>query len=79
MAYANGNFLTVDSLWLAWIDSKWGTDEKGLFKLLCASPAEYLEKLNLVYADKYGYTLLKTMEKELGKSFSLQDHLLLIE
>ena len=45
---------------------KWGTDEKGLFKLICASPPEYLKKLNLMYADKHGYTLLKVFEKELG-------------
>jgi len=45
---------------------KWGTDEKGMFKLLCASPPEYLKKLNLVYADKYGFTLLKAMETEVG-------------
>jgi annexin A7/11 len=45
---------------------KMGTDEKGLFKLLCAAPPEYLTKLNLMYADKHGYTLVKTMEKELG-------------
>lgn len=44
----------------------WGTDEKGMFKLLCACPPEYLKKLNLVYADKYGYTLLKAMETEIG-------------
>ena len=45
---------------------KFGTDEKGFFKLLCASPAEYLEKVNLAYADKYGFTLMKAMETELG-------------
>lgn len=48
------------------IFSKWGTDEKGLFKFLCSAPPEHLKKLNLIYADKYGYTLLKVMEKELG-------------
>ena len=47
---------------------KWGTDEKGLFKFFCAAPSEHLKKLNLIYADKYGYTLLKVMEKELGTS-----------
>lgn len=45
---------------------KFGTDEKGLFKLLCASPSEYLKKLNLLYADKHGYTLVKALENELG-------------
>ena len=42
-----------------------GTAEKKLFKILCASPPEYLKKVNLLYADKYGYTLFKALEKEL--------------
>lgn len=45
---------------------KWGTDEKSIFKILCAAPPEYITKINAVYTDKYGYTLLKAMEKELG-------------
>lgn len=48
---------------------KWGTDEKGLFKFFCSAPPEHLKKLNPIYADKHGYTLLKVMEKELGESF----------
>jgi annexin A7/11 len=43
-----------------------GTDEKGLFKILCAAPPEYLSKLNLMYADKHGFTLVKVLETELG-------------
>jgi hypothetical protein len=42
----------------------WGTDEAGLFKIVCASPPEYLQKLNLLYAEKYGFTLVKAMETE---------------
>ena len=34
--------------------------------MICASPPEYLQKLNLVYAEKYGFTLLKAMETEVG-------------
>jgi len=30
------------------------------------SPPQYLHKLNMFYADKYGYTLPKVLEKELG-------------
>lgn len=45
---------------------RWGTDEKSIFKIVCASPKEHLERVNKIYADKYGYTLLKAMEKELG-------------
>ena len=44
----------------------WGTDEKSIFKVICSAPAQYLEQINLIYADKYGYTLEKAMEKELG-------------
>ena len=43
-----------------------GTDEKGIFKVLCAAPPQHLENINKVYSDKYGYTLWKAMEKELG-------------
>ena len=42
-----------------------GTDEKILFNILCSSPAQHLCHINLVYADKYGYTLDKAFEKEL--------------
>ena len=43
---------------------KFGTDEAGLFKLLCSSPPEYLQKFNLLYAEKYGFTLVKAVETE---------------
>ncbi len=46
---------------------KWfGTDEKSIFKTLCASPPEHIQSISDVYADKYGYTLFKAMEKELS-------------
>lgn len=46
---------------------KWfGTDEKGIFKILCAAPKEHLDNINKYYSDKYGYTLVKAMEKELN-------------
>jgi hypothetical protein len=41
---------------------KFGTDESGLFKILCSCPPEYLKKLNLLYAEKYGFTLVKALE-----------------
>ena len=44
----------------------WGTDEKGLFKLLCASPYQHTRNINQVYADKYGCTLLKVLQTELS-------------
>ena len=45
---------------------RWGTDEKGIFKVLCSAPPEYLTMISDVYTDKYGYTLFKAMEKELS-------------
>lgn len=46
---------------------KWfGTDEKSIFKILCASPPEHIQNISQVYSDKYGYTLFKAMEKELS-------------
>jgi annexin A7/11 len=47
-------------------DGKWGTDEGGLFKLLCSRPAEHLKKVNLKYAEKHDVTLFKVMDTELG-------------
>lgn len=46
--------------------ARWGTDEKAIFKLLCASPSEHVENINKIYADKYGYSLMKALEKELS-------------
>ena len=43
-----------------------GTDEKTIFKVLCAAPPQHIEQISKEYADKYGYTLMKAMEKELG-------------
>jgi hypothetical protein len=47
-------------------EGQFGTDEAGLFKILCSRPAEYLKKVNLEYADKYDVTLFKVMELEMG-------------
>jgi hypothetical protein len=47
-------------------EKKFGTDEGGFFKLLCASPPEHLKKVNQVYADKHDVTLFKVIEKEFG-------------
>ncbi|KAL7562233.1 hypothetical protein ACA910_004041 [Epithemia clementina (nom. ined.)] len=43
-----------------------GTDEKAIFKIICAAPPEHLENINKMYAEKYGYTLWKAMENEMG-------------
>lgn len=47
-------------------EGKFGTDEAGLFKLLCSRPNEHLEAVNQAYADKYDVTLFKVMDSELG-------------
>jgi glutamate formiminotransferase len=44
---------------------RFGTDERGIFKVLCSAPKEHLENISKVYAEKYGYTLWKAMEKEM--------------
>jgi hypothetical protein len=43
-----------------------GTDEAGLFKILCSAPPAYLKKMNLAYAEKYGFTLTKALETEMN-------------
>jgi len=42
-----------------------GTDEKMIFKILCASPPEHVVNIDKAYSEKHGYTLRKAMEKEL--------------
>lgn len=42
-----------------------GTDEAGFFKVICARPAEHLQKVNLEYAEKHGFTLFMALETEL--------------
>lgn len=48
-----------------------GTDERGIFKVLCAAPPEHLENISKAYADKYGYTIMKAMEKEMSGEVKL--------
>jgi len=43
-----------------------GTDEKGIFKVIVSAPPEHLVNINQEYANKYGYTLWKALEKELN-------------
>ena len=59
---------------------QWGTNEKAIFKVVCASPPEHLMNVNQAYADKYGYTLIKAMEKELGGNVGeAMNHVLLMK
>lgn len=48
-----------------------GTNEKKVFKMLCAFPSAHLKKVNLAYADKHGYTLFKALEKVCSMSLEL--------
>jgi len=48
---------------------KWfGTDESALFKVIALAPREHLFAINEQYAEKYGHTIVKVMEDELGGS-----------
>jgi hypothetical protein len=46
-------------------EGKFGTDEAGLFKLLCSRPSEHLKKVNQRYADAHDVTLFRIMDDEL--------------
>jgi len=43
-----------------------GTDEKVIFKILCASPPEHILAVDKAYTEERGYTLTKAMEKTFG-------------
>ena len=45
---------------------RWGTNEAKMAKIVVLSPPKYLKILNSVYADMYGYTLMKAFEEEMG-------------
>lgn len=45
---------------------RFGTDESKFVKVIVMSPPKHLKRVNEYYADKYGYTLFKAVEKELG-------------
>lgn len=45
---------------------RWGTNEDKMVKLVVMSPPKHLKKVNEYYCDKYGYTVAKAIEKELG-------------
>lgn len=47
-----------------------GVEERGIFKVLCAAPPEHIENISKAYADKYGYTLMKAMEKNMSGEVS---------
>lgn len=47
-------------------EGKFGTDETGLFKLLCSSPSEHLQAVNQRYAERYDVTLFKAINDEMA-------------
>lgn len=56
----------VEELYNAGQGQWFGTDESSLIKIIVMSPPKYLKMMNLMYADKYGYTIVKALEEELG-------------
>uniref|UniRef100_A0A7S3VEQ1 Annexin n=1 Tax=Chaetoceros debilis TaxID=122233 RepID=A0A7S3VEQ1_9STRA len=56
----------AEEIWKNGQGKFFGTDETKLFKTVVLSPPKYLRMINEIYADKYGYTLTKAMEEELG-------------
>jgi len=43
-----------------------GTDEHRFLQVLCSSPPQHLMEVNKQYAEEYGYTMSKAIEKELS-------------
>lgn len=43
-----------------------GSDESKMFQIVALAPPKHLQSVNEIYADKYGYTIFKAMQKELG-------------
>lgn len=56
----------AEEIWKKGQGKFFGTDETKIFKVIVLSPPKYLKMVNDAYADKYGYTLIKAMEKELS-------------
>ena len=44
---------------------KIGTDESTLFRIICSSPPDYLKMVNLKYVERVGYSLARSIDKEL--------------
>jgi hypothetical protein len=55
----------AEEIWKKGQGRFFGTNEDSIFKVIALSPPKYLKMVNDAYADKYGYTLIKAMEKEL--------------
>jgi annexin A13 len=43
-----------------------GTDEKSFFELLSKSPTEHLQKVNEIYSEKHGISIVDALDKEMG-------------
>ena len=50
---------------------QWGTDEKGLFEIIVKSPPEHLERVNSAFVERTGYSLAKSLEKEVSGEMHL--------
>jgi annexin A13 len=47
-------------------DGRFGTDEDSLFKIIGESPEQHLEKVNQIYDQKHGLTLIGSLNSEIG-------------
>jgi len=56
----------AEEIWKKGQGKFFGTSESKIFKVIVLSPPKYLKMVNEAYADKYGYTLEKAMDKNLG-------------
>jgi|AntRauTorckE5430_2_1112549.scaffolds.fasta_scaffold10745_2 annexin A13 len=56
----------AEQIWKKGQGKFFGTSESKIFKVIVLSPPKYLKMVNELYADKYGYTLEKAMDKNLG-------------
>lgn len=45
-------------------EGRWGTNERGLFRLLCTAPPKHLQAVNETYKQKYGHDLIQAVQKE---------------
>jgi Annexin len=47
-------------------EGRLGTNERGLFKVICTASPKYLQGLNSKYEAKYGHDLAKAVQREMG-------------
>lgn len=43
-----------------------GSDETSFFELICKAPPEHLQRINEIYSEKHGVSIVKALDKEMG-------------